>query len=216
VESYIRAVETAARIVTHRLWVSSRRYLDGDGMSIVPSPGQMGPGTGGIGSVGAVLMKHPTLFKGLGMGPALTGLGTVLYLGDLSSARHKGFGNDVQEYRRTMSDKVYAQLIIPATSLLVRAHHELASTPPGGGGPGESPISTVAPPSIEETGEILSNPPMVGQESISRVSGAKFSRWALRDLKRCSHRHPGGWKCGLEAGHRGRHRYTPQISRKKR
>jgi hypothetical protein len=131
-------------------------------MSIVPSPGQMGPGTGGIGSVGAVLMKHPTLFKGLGMGPALTGLGTVLYLGDLHSARREGFGNDVQEYRRTMSDKVYAQLIIPTTSLIVTAHHELfgiSSTPPGGGGPGDSPISTVVPSSIEETGEILSNPP---------------------------------------------------------
>ena len=31
----------------------------------------------------------------------------------------------------------------------------------GGGGPGESPISTVVPPSIEEAGEILSNPPSV-------------------------------------------------------
>ncbi len=148
-------------------------------MSIVPSPGQMGPGTG---SVGAVLMKHPTLFKGLGMGPALTGLGTVLYLGDLSSARYHGFGNDVQAYRKAQSDRVYAQVFIPVTSLIVRTHHELfgiASTPPGGGGPGDSPISTVVPPSIEETGEILSNPPIVGEvpssprRSTSKKAGKK-------------------------------------------
>jgi hypothetical protein len=132
-------------------------------MSIVPSPGQMGPGTG---SVGAVLMKHPTLFKGLGMGPALSGLGIGIYLGDLSRARYLGFGNDVQAYRENVSDKFWAQTLIPVTSLIVRAHHELigiASISPGGGGPGDSPISTVTPPSIEETGEILSNSSIVGE-----------------------------------------------------
>ncbi len=198
-ESYFRAVETTARIVTHRLWVSSRRYLDGDGMSIVPSPGQMGPGTGGIGSITA-LIKHPTLFKGLGMGPALAGLGTVLYLGDLSSARYHGFGNDVQAYREAQSDRVWAHLLIPATSLIVRTHHELSSTPPGGGGPGDSPISTVAPPSIEETGEILSDPSIAGEvPSSPRRSTSKKSRkkkrkacppgyrWSRR-AKRCLHR----------------------------
>ncbi len=80
----------------------------------------------------------------------------------------------------------------------------------GVGGTGEIPNLHRPPISMKETGEILSNPPMAGQESISQVSSAKFSRWALRDRKWCSHRHPDGWKCGLEAGHRGRHRYTPQ------
>jgi len=154
-------------------------------MSIVPSPGQMGPGTGGIGSAGAVLMKHPTLFKGLGMGPALSGLGIGIYLGDLSRARYLGFGNDVQAYRENVSDKFWAQTLIPVTSLIVRAHHELdsglSSTPPGGGGPGDSPISTVAPPSIEETGEVLSNPVGV----VPASPRADSSRPAVKKPKRC-------------------------------
>ncbi len=125
-------------------------------MSIVPSPGQMGPG------IGTILMRHPTLFRGLGMGPALTGLGTVLYLSDLQSARRDGFGNDVQAWRLAMSDKVYARYVIPFASLLATVWNEQTLEPSsGGGGPGESPISTVVPPSIEEAGEILTNPGIV-------------------------------------------------------
>ena len=40
----------------------------------------------------------------------------------------------------------------------------------GGGGPGEIPNLHRPPPSIEEAGEILSNPPMVGQETSSPQS----------------------------------------------
>jgi hypothetical protein len=127
-------------------------------MSIIPSPGQMGPGTGLIG-LGTGLMRHPTLFKGLGMGPALTGLGFGIYLADLQSARREGFGNDVHAFRQAQADKITTRIVVPFTTLIMSVWNEQTlDISSGGGGPGESPISTVVPPSIEETGEILSNP----------------------------------------------------------
>jgi len=141
-------------------------------MSIVPSPGQMGPGTG---SIGGVLMRHPSLFKGLGMGPALSGLGLGIYLADLQSARREGFGNDVQAYRNAIADKVHVQMFQPFTALIMSVWNEQTlDLSSGGGGPGESPISTVVPPSIEETGEILSNPGIAGEvPSAPRPSTSK-------------------------------------------
>ena len=157
-------------------------------MSIVPSPGQMGPGTG---SISSVLMRHPTLFKGLGMGPALTGLGMGITLADLQLARREGFGNDVQAYRAAISDKLTARYVVPFASLLAASWNEqkldLSS---GGGGPGESPISTVALPSIEETGEILSNPTRV-EDILAQ------KRVSLKKPKKC----PKGslWKFGWDS-----------------
>jgi hypothetical protein len=116
-------------------------------MSIVPSPGQMGPGTG---SIGSVLMKHPTLFKGLGMGPALMGLGVGITIADLQRAQKHGFGWDVKAFRDKKADQLMTHIMIPVILRILPSS--------GGGGPGESPISTVVPPSIEETGEILSDP----------------------------------------------------------
>jgi hypothetical protein len=148
-------------------------------MSIVPSPGQMGPGTGSI------LMKHPTLFKGLGMGPSLTGLGTVLYLADLQSARQEGFGNDVQAYRLAMSDKITARYVIPFASLLAAVWNEQSlEISSGGGGPGESPISTEVPPSIEETGEILSNPTLEGLNVVPTASNGGISKHSRKKSRK--------------------------------
>ncbi len=148
-------------------------------MSIVPSPGQMGPGTGLI-RLGTGLMKHPTLFKGLWMGPALTGLGMGIYLADLQRARREGFGDDVQAYRFAIADKITTRFVTPFASLLASVWNEQTlEVSSGGGGPGESPISTVVPPSIEETGEILSNPgiavevPSSPRPSTSRKAGKR-------------------------------------------
>ena len=175
-------------------------------MSIVPSPGQMGPGTG---SIGSVLMKHPTLFKGLGMGPALTGLGTVLYLSDLQSARREGFGNDVQAYRLAMSDKIWARYTIPFASLLATVWNEQTlEISSGGGGPGESPISTVVPPSIEEVGEILSNPGIaVEVPSSPRRSTSKKAGNRCKALNPNAPKH---WlqRCQKRQGHSGKHRFV--------
>jgi len=136
-------------------------------MSIVPSAGQMGPGTGMIAlrSVGAVLMKHPTLFKGLGMGPAITGISGLVYLGDRQRAKAVGFGDDIQAYRNALADQLTVKwtTFVSLQLMSLSSERGLTSTPPGGGGPGDSPISTVAPPSIEEIGEILSNPSIVGE-----------------------------------------------------
>ncbi len=121
-------------------------------MSIVPSPGQMGPGTGLI-ALGTGLMKHPTLFKGLGMGPALTGLGVGITVADLRRSQEYGFGWDVQAFRDKKADQLMTHILIPVILRIMPSS--------GGGGPGESSISTVVPPSIEEIGEILSNPSIV-------------------------------------------------------
>lgn len=142
-------------------------------MSIVPSPGQMGPGTG---SIGSVLMKHPTLFKGLGMGPALMGLGVGITIADLRRSQKYGFGWDVQAFRAEKADQLMTHIMIPVILRILPSS--------GGGGPGESPISTVVPPSIEESGEILSNPGIaVEVPSSPRRSISKKSR-KLKE-KRC-------------------------------
>jgi len=65
----------------------------------------------------------------------------------------------------------------------------------GGGGPGGLPNLHQPPPSIEETGEILSNPPMVGQETSSpRRSTSKKSR-KRRKCPEGHYWHAGRKKC---------------------
>ena len=141
-------------------------------MSIVPSPGQMGPGTG---SIGSVLMKHPTLFKGLGMGPALMGLGVGITIADLQRTQKHGLGWDVKAFREAKADQLITHIMIPVILRILPSS--------GGGGPGESPISTVVPPSIEEVGEILSNPGIaVEVPSSPRRSTSKKRR---KRRKRC-------------------------------
>jgi len=170
-------------------------------MSIIPSPGQMGPGTGLI-SIGTGLMKHPTLFKGLGMGPALSGLGMGIYLADLQSARRHGFGNDVQAYRDAQADWIWARYVTPAILTIMKSWNEQTlEVSTGGGGPGGLPNLHQSPlPSIEEAGEILANPSVMGEVSSSpRPSTSKKGRkkkrkacppgyrWSRR-AKRCLHR----------------------------
>jgi len=141
-------------------------------MSIVPSPGQMGPGTGSIGSVTA-LMKHPTLFKGLGMGPALMGLGVGITIADLQRTQKHGLGWDVKAFRDKKADQLMTHIMIPVILRILPSS--------GGGGPGESPISTVVPPSIEEAGEILSNPGMLVEvPSSPRPSTSKKGQKATK------------------------------------
>jgi len=160
-ESYTRPAETSGHSVTYPHGVSSRSYLERDGM-IVPSPGQMGPGAG---SIGLALMRHPTLFKGLGMGPAIVGISGVAYLADLQNARREGFGDDVQAYRFAMADKASVQWTTFLSLLVMPSNPDKGlHSSSGGGGPGEIPNLHRPPPSIEETGEILSNPPMEGQK----------------------------------------------------
>jgi hypothetical protein len=161
-------------------------------MSIVPSPGQMGPGSG---SISGALIRHPTLFKGLGMGPALSGLGVGIYLADLNRSRQEGFGSDVQAYRAAVADRVAAQIASTFSTLVMSAHNEQTldlSSSSGGGGPGGLPNLHQPPPSIEEAGEIISNPPVVVDSKPSRkVSRGKKpkrcpkgKRWSRR-LRRC-------------------------------
>jgi len=53
----------------------------------------------------------------------------------------------------------------------------------GGGGPGEIPNLHRPPPSIEETGELLSNPPIVGEEV--RAPRPSSSKKAGKRRKSC-------------------------------
>ncbi len=140
-------------------------------MSIVPSPGQMGPGTGLI-RLGTGLMKHPTLFKGLGMGPALMGLGVGITIADLQRTQKHGLGWDVQAFRDKKADQLMTHILIP---VILR----ILPSSAGGGGPGEIPNLHRPPPSIEETGEILSNPgslvevPSSPRRSTSKKAGKR-------------------------------------------
>ena len=84
----------------------------------------------------------------------------------------------------------------------------------GGGGPGELPASTTPPPSIEETGGFIVDPPLVRDSSkySARAPQCPYNftggRW-----------HLGGWytktrRCTKTAGHGGRHR-KPSWMRKR-
>jgi len=80
-------------------------------------------------------------------------------------------------------------IMIPFPWLDIKA---LPSDSSGGGGPGGLPNLHRPPPSIEEAGEILSNPPMVVDSKPSRKGSSskkpkrcpKGKRWSRR-LKRC-------------------------------
>jgi len=175
----------------------------------------MGPGAG---SISGALIRHPTLFRGLGMGPALSGLGFGIYLADLARARSEGFGNDVQAYRNAVADRIATQIVIPFSTLIMSVHNEQTLDLPssGGGGPGGLPNLHQPPPSIEETGEILSNPSIAGEVR------SDFSPTKPTSRERCPfhrHRNPrtGGntWSKGVKGprcvkyrGHGGRHAAT--------
>jgi hypothetical protein len=87
---------------------------------------------------------------------------------------------------------------------------DFAKTPSsGGGGPGEIPNLHQPPPSIEETGEILSNPPIAGEVPSSPKRSAHRigkSGW-LTFEPRCRVR-KGRRQCVQVEGHRGRHKFT--------
>ena len=121
---------------------------------------------------GTGLIRHPQLFKGLYMGPALIGLSGMLYIADLQRARRGGFGNDVRAYRDDMADRHIAELysyVVPIVSFITR---------PGGGGPGQSLTSTDPPPSIEATGAIL--------EQLGKPGGpARLSKQGSRPRRKC-------------------------------
>ena len=87
-------------------------------------------------------------------------------------------------------------------------------TPPssGGGGPGELPNIHRPPPSIEETGEILSNPPLVDElkdwaRSKVHSSDPDTYRGRCRAVYRGkTGRYKSPVRCVKKGGHRGKHR----------
>jgi len=87
---------------------------------------------------------------------------------------------------------------------------DFSRTPPssGGGGPGEIPNLHQPPPSIEETGEILSDPTL-GLEvpSSPRRSTSKKAGNRCRAL---NHNAPKHWlqRCHKRQGHSGKHRFV--------
>jgi len=130
-------------------------------VSIVEVPGvQLAGGTG--------LIRHPQLFRGLYMGPNLIGISTMVYIADLQAARRKGFGNDVQAYRASLVDKYYA---------FVTTGLSYMTLSPGGGGPGQSLISTT-PPSITATGASLA-------QSGKTEGPARASKRGSRPRRKC-------------------------------
>jgi len=87
---------------------------------------------------------------------------------------------------------------------------DFTKSPPssGGGGPGELPTSTTPPPSIEETGEILSDPGhMVEVPSSPRRSTSKKAGNRCKALNPNAPKH---WlqRCQKRQGHSGKHRFV--------
>jgi len=120
-------------------------------------------------------MRHPWLFKGLYMGPALvSGFSGLVYLADHQQA--KKYDLSVSEYRTLMGDKIGLGPLFPA---LLKSLTFVSS---GGGGPGESLTSTDSPPGLQQQGQPV--PVVVPAASISAHGGGR-SGAKPRSRKRC-------------------------------
>jgi hypothetical protein len=166
-------------------------------MSIVPSPGQMGPGTGSI-SIGLSVSDPITTlsWKDYILGLWLGGRGPITENPFLELPTFRdALEEDLRSQRPTLD---FSHVINPSYR---RPSFDLFSSS-GGGGPGELPNLHRPLPSIEETGELLSNPPIVGEVPSSPSTYSLKStrtrkkkrkacppgyRWSRR-AKRCLHR----------------------------
>lgn len=119
-------------------------------MSIVPWAGPVGGGT--------ALIRHPQLFKGLWMGPAIaSGFSGLVYLHDYQQA--KKYDLTVSDYRTAISDRMWTSLLFPYL------FESMTLVSSGGGGSGESPTSTDSPPGLHQQGQPV--PVVVPAASIS-------------------------------------------------
>jgi hypothetical protein len=122
------------------------------------------------------LIRHPQLFKGLRMGPAIIGISGMMYIADLQQSRREGYGNDVQAYREANAANIVSEF-----SSYVITFLSFMTLSPGGGGPGQSLTSTDPPPSVEEVGTMITqgaHPMKGGHPDSSKVSRG-------RSRKRC-------------------------------
>jgi len=163
-------------------------------MSIVPTPGQMGPGTGSI-SIGLSVSDPITTlsWKDYILGLWLGGRGPITENPFLEIPTFRdALEEDLLSQRPTLDFSHVFNPSYPRPSFL--------SPFSGGGGPGGLPNLHRPPPSIEEAGEILSNPTVVVEvpssprRSTSNKSRKKKRkacppgyRWSRR-AKRCLHR----------------------------
>ena len=119
-------------------------------------------------------MRHPWLFKGLYMGPALvSGFTGLVYLADRQRAKH--YDMNVPEFRDAQFD-IYRPRLLWA--LLFEQMSRSVSS--GGGGPGESPISTDPPPALHQQGQPV---PVVVPAASNSAHGGRRS--GSKPRKRC-------------------------------
>jgi len=195
-------------------------------MSIVPSASdQMGPGGGwNFGSPSVSyrrdqkgLLDSPELahfvvsgITGLALGGLRTG-GT--FVAGLMHWRMHHHQENQDSIWHQLDDLVNPPVVVDSPAVLPDL------TPVGGGGPGGIPNLHRPPPSIEETGKLISNPPMVGDVSSSSKNGALSARvrcpyhWRYRgrtdsgwDRGYWTLHYPRGPRCVLRKGHSGPHR----------
>ena len=213
VESHTRPTETAGHSVTHPHGVSSRCNLERDGM-IIPTAaqhGQMGPGGGWnfrsppVQYVGG---QKPLSLEEAGHFLASAGLG--LALGGLRTGG--SFVSGLLHWRMHHAES-------DQSSIWFRLDDAVNSPPGGGGGPAGIPNLHRPPPSIEETGEILSNPSIMGEITNSSTSKGRSTgrcpyHWRYRghkdrrgwDRGYWTLHYPRGPRCVLRKGHSGPHR----------
>jgi len=158
----------------------------------------MGPG--GNWNFGSPLVQYMGGQKPLSLeeaGHFLASAGLGLVLGGLRTGGSivSGFLHWRLHHHETNQDSVWHQL-----------DHVVNPSPGGGGGPPVIPNLHRPPPSIEETGEILSNPPLVNELK-------DWARSKVRRDDRCRAyfrgdrgEYPVPVRCVKKAGHRGKHR----------
>ncbi len=168
-ESYARPVEVTGPGVTYPHGVSSRYYLECDGMSQVPGSGsQWSPGGGGYMTTGGTAGRLVTKGIIVGVPVALTvvslvGVGKFLKAAGAIRAADAALVRLYQTGRIPWlgASTYYPPGWIGPAVTIAGGTVSTWFTPSsaGGGGPGEIPNLHRLPPSIEETGEILSNSP---------------------------------------------------------
>jgi len=150
---------------------------------LLPLGGPIGAAARGIALRGLNLVTKPIFWAGVNVYKEAHDIADWMRGEDMSWQ----FGLEVRPIGHPVFG--YWGPLIPAVPI-VFPYLDFSKSPSSGvGGPGEIPNLHRSPPSIEETGEILSNPPMAGGKTgspsrKSRKRCPKGKRWSRR-LKRC-------------------------------
>jgi len=183
-------------------------------LALLPLAGPIGSAARGLALRGLNLATKPLFWAAVNVYQEAQDIADWIRGEDMSWQ----FGIEVRPIRHPVFG--YWGPLIPALPVPFPYLDFTKSPSSGVGGPGEIPNLHRPPPSIEETGKLISNPPMVGDVSSSSKNGALSSRvrcpyhWRYRgrtdsrgwDRGYWTLHYPRGPQCRLRKGHSGPHR----------